>query len=191
MKRVKKITPSRKFPKLDDLEFDAKGSGIKGFHDNLIITARETANGPAPTLLVRKPPKNVTLYRFVKWYFDEFMPATYRGDDGTIQCNGTRARTLKDIHKLCLSYYPKATVEQVATILINLMNKNHIGAILCSTAKDITFWNLDKCYSNLKNENPDDSDYDYKYKTQPYAFNEIIKMSGVKLINEYESDEEW
>lgn len=89
-------------------------------------------------------------------------------DGKVITCFRGKRRSLGDIYLICRHYYPNCRIEEVLTILINLLQERKIYGSYCSTINKYVF-HLSSTFTNTNCE--------VEY-TEDYEFSEFVKIFG-------------
>lgn len=89
-------------------------------------------------------PKDITLQQFIKTlvrqYNYKYDTVFVKNDYSTrIQCFSGKRRSLGDIYLICKHYYPNCKIEEVLSILINLLQNKEIYGSYCTTIHKYVF----------------------------------------------------
>lgn len=98
--------------------------------------------------------KNIKTKReYILNYIELKCPATYY-NNGRIQCNKMRNRSIRDLYYLTRAKFKTTTIREVCKILFELSRKNEIKAIFCSTVHEVVFfWKSNSLPNFLSNFN--------------------------------------
>lgn len=89
-------------------------------------------------------PKDITLKQFihtlVRQYNYKYDTVFVKNEYSTrVQCFSGKRRSLGDIYLICKHYYPNCKIEEVLSILINLLQNKEIYGSYCSTIHKYVF----------------------------------------------------
>ena len=118
-------------------------------------------------------PKDITLQQFIKTlvrqYNYKYDTVFVKNDySARVQCFSGKRRSLGDIYLICKYYYPNCRIEEVLTILINLLQERKIYGSYCSTINKYVF-HLSSTFTKTNCE--------VEY-TEDYEFSEFVKIFG-------------
>ena len=84
------------------------------------------------------------LYEFVKAYYVNKTPATYKEEDcnlKSLQCNKDANRSFQDMLWLCQTYFPDTTDKQLAVIWRKLYDNAIIEVFYCADIHKVVSYN--------------------------------------------------
>ena len=89
-------------------------------------------------------PKDITLQQFIKTlvrqYNYKYDTVFVKNEYSTrVQCFSGKRRSLGDIYLICKHYYPNCKIEEVLSILINLLQNKQIYGSYCTTIHKYVF----------------------------------------------------
>lgn len=136
------------------------------YPNNLCLTLRglEDDTRFLPTTFYKDVPLKIFIKNFVRGY--NYKYDTSNGN--AITCFRGKRRSLGDIYLICRHYYPNCKIEEVLTILINLLQEQKIYGSYCSTINKYVF-HLSSTFTNTNCE--------VEY-TEDYEFSEFVKIFG-------------
>jgi len=89
-------------------------------------------------LIVKRNICKKTPYLFLRGYFKRGNPETYF-ENGLLQCEEGRGRSLGDLMMLLKHYFPNVTQREAIRALAELDGRNILNSIHCGTIKTVAF----------------------------------------------------
>lgn len=116
---------------------------------------------------LKDPKEGLTLQQFVKKYFKDDLPATYRTPDCALKdriCAPGSNRSFSGLVELVQTYYPEATERDVAVALKEGARKGLVGFLYCYDIHNLVFFcpyenKICRDWDAIINSKVDEDDY--------------------------------